>query len=699
MSATIGRSTTAKPAPAAQRRVRWQARWPECALAGIVALSAVLYAWRIGDEGWANAYYSVAAKSMSQGLANFLFGAYDPLGTVTVDKPPMALWPQVFSVWVFGFHGWAVLLPQVLEGAAAVFLLHRAVRRWAGENVALLAALVLALTPATVSINRDNNPDTLLVLWCVASAYAVTRAVEPGILDRQATRWLAWSAFFLGCGFLTKMLAGWMPVPAVALAYAAARDTGWGRKIRDLLVAGAVLLVSSAWWVVLTGLWPRPKPYVGGSSDGSALDLVLGYNGFSRIVGLGSGGGPAASQTPELSGGVPSPFGGEPGPARLFNDSVGGQISWLIPWCALVLLVVAVAGAVRLRRREPADRRGRFGWWLWGSWLVILGAVFSSQEGIFHPYYTTQLAPAVAVLAAAGAARLWALYRKRGPFWFLLPAGLAATAVWAWVLVNREPEWHGWVGYAVAALAVPAVSGLLLGRFGARAAQRPALALGLIAALLAPAVWSAAKAGDTGRGLGGGSLPSAGPPGSIFGDLREFAASPEPAPQQGLLDRQGVLYALRTGTMPNGFRLDEADLPGEWRKIADYAHAHANGAPIELAVEGGAVLTGPFLLDTAVKAVALGGYVGLDRTPTVAQLSSWQAQGKLAFVLGLDPKSEQLRSPGSGIAGDEDNISERDNWTRQHCTTVPASAYGGGAKPLPIVSEFGGNRILYRCAR
>jgi 4-amino-4-deoxy-L-arabinose transferase-like glycosyltransferase len=685
--------STAESSSAPPHRVRWQGY----ALAGIVALSAVLYAWRIGDEGWANAFYSVAAKSMSQNLTNFLFGAYDPFGLVTVDKPPMALWPQVFSIWLFGYHGWSVLLPQVIEGAVAVFLLHRTVRRWAGENVALLAALVLTLTPVTVSINRDNNPDTLLVLWCVASAYAVTRAVEPGTRDRRATQWLATAAFFLGCAFLTKMLAGWMPVPAAALTYVVARDTRWGRKIIDLLIGGAVLVVSSAWWIVLTALWPQPKPYVGGSSDGSALNLVLGYNGFSRIFGLANGPDSTSSQPPVLPGGIPSPFGGDPGPLRLFNYSVGGQVSWLLPFCGLVLLVVVVTGVARLRRREPADRFGRSGWWLWGSWLVIMSVVFSSQEGIFHPYYTTELAPAVAALTAAGASRLWGLYQQREPFWFLLPVGIAVTAVWAWVVVNREPDWNGWAGYAMVAVAVPAVLGLLIGRFGAGALRRPALALGLVAVLLVPGVWSVAKAGDTGRGLGGGSLPSAGPPGSIFGNLQEFAASPAPPPQPGLLDRQGVMYSLVTGTMPNGFRLDESALPDDWRKMADYAHAHADGAPIELLVEGGAELTGPFLLNTDVRAAALGGYAGLDPTPTLPQLSEWQAQGRLAFVLGLDPASERLRSPGSGMAGSEDNISERAEWMRQHCTVVPPAAYGGGGTPLPIVSEFGGNRILYDC--
>ncbi|MGH3548106.1 MAG: ArnT family glycosyltransferase, partial [Pseudonocardiaceae bacterium] len=147
----------------------------------ICAVAVVLYAWKMDAVGWGNPYYSAAVKSMSASLTNFVFGSFDPLGVVTVDKPPMALWPMVASAAVFGYHGWSLLLPQVLEGVAAVFLLHRTVRYWAGEHVALLAALIFALTPVTVAINRDTNPDTLMVLLMVAAAYALTRSVHhPG---------------------------------------------------------------------------------------------------------------------------------------------------------------------------------------------------------------------------------------------------------------------------------------------------------------------------------------------------------------------------------------------------------------------------------------------------------------------------------------------------------------------------------------
>ena len=160
-------------------------RWRMWTLVVICVVAALLYVWKIGDGQIGNNYYSAAVKSMTRSFTNFLFGSFDPYGVFTVDKPPMSLWPQALSVLVFGYHGWALLLPQVVEGVAAVFLLHRTVRLWAGEEAGLLAALILALTPITVAIDRVNNPDTLLVLLLVAAAYAVTRSVQaPSGLDR-----------------------------------------------------------------------------------------------------------------------------------------------------------------------------------------------------------------------------------------------------------------------------------------------------------------------------------------------------------------------------------------------------------------------------------------------------------------------------------------------------------------------------------
>ncbi|MBB2939763.1 4-amino-4-deoxy-L-arabinose transferase-like glycosyltransferase/putative flippase GtrA [Amycolatopsis bartoniae] len=617
-------------------------RWQPWALGVLCAAAAVLYAWNIADGHLGNSFYSAAVKSMSSSFTNSLFGAFDAYPVSTVDKPPMSLWPQVVSVLVFGFHGWALLLPQVVEGVAAVLLLHRTVRRWAGENVALLAALILTLTPVTVAIDRDNNPDTLLVLLLVAAAYALTRSLQSG-QSGSRTRWLLWCAFFLGCGFLTKMLAAWMVVPGFAVASLLGSAAPARRRILDVLAAAGVLVVSSFWWVALVDLWPGRKPYVGGSTDGTAKELVLGHDGFGRVLGEG----------------------GKTGIGRMFGADAGGQISWLLPLALLVLVVSGVLGVRAMVRGRPVDRFSGAVWVLWGSWLVVTALVFSYAHGMWHSYYTTALAPPIAAIVAAGLARFWRLYRAgEGSGWSLLPLGLAVTGAWAFVLTSRDTGYFGWTRWVVLAVTVVAVAGLVVTRLAAtdRAPGRPVLArglavAGLVAVLLTPGVWSVATATD---GADPGTIPAAGPGMSGVSGGGRVAAGRQAQPAGG----------ERGGTAMGG---DTAELTAGQRKILGYAREHSAGAAITLAVDGDAMAAAPYIIGATggEVVIGMGGFVGTDNSPSVDQLRTWVADGTLRFVVSSAPSGEGTQA--GGVARD------RTSWIEEHCSEVDPSRYGGTA--------------------
>jgi 4-amino-4-deoxy-L-arabinose transferase-like glycosyltransferase len=123
--------------------------WPRICLAAILAVAAALRFWRLGETGFITPYYLAGVRSMMAGWHNFLFNSFDPAGFVSLDKPPVAFWIQTASAELFGFSPFSVLLPQALEGLAAIALLYLLVRRWAGMPAGLLAALFLALTPMT----------------------------------------------------------------------------------------------------------------------------------------------------------------------------------------------------------------------------------------------------------------------------------------------------------------------------------------------------------------------------------------------------------------------------------------------------------------------------------------------------------------------------------------------------------------------
>ncbi|WP_190821887.1 ArnT family glycosyltransferase [Saccharopolyspora pogona] len=696
---------------------RGTAPWQWLSLAAICVLAGVLYCWGIGGS-WGNSYYSAAVKSMSQSFENFFFGSFDPAGVVTVDKPPMALWAQVLSVKVFGFNQFAVLFPQVLAGVAAVFLLHRMVRRWAGEHAALLAALVMALTPITVMINRDNNPDTLLVLLVVAAGYAMTRAFE----SRKATGWVALAAFLVGCGFLTKMLQAWMVLPAFIAAYLVGSRAGWGRRLLDLGVAAVVVLVSSFWWVAATALWPSPKPYIGGSTDGSAWDLVFGYNGFARIFGgggnagrnLGGGGGfQPPSGGPGRGGGG---FSGSSGVLRLFNDQLAGQISWLLPLCALVLVAMLVVGVRHWRGGRGLDRGQAAGWVLWGGWLVVIGLMLSYAQGTMHPYYTTLLAPAAGAVAGAGVVRFWRWYREpRGKAWLLLPVGVAITVAWAMAVVARDLSWHAWAGYAAVGLGVLALVVLLIGRRGKAALARTGLVLGLAAALVVPTAWSALGAVSGQSGMGGAN-PMAGPamsmrrPGYVMrfpgavppnGQGQYGAQQPQNSVERGSAEEGPVLFMGGRG----GESLTE-----EERKMLDYVRANAGDLDVPLAVEGGSMAASSYIINSDLRVVGMGGFSSSDEAPSVAQLAEWKRSGQLGYVqLGgvggpggmqrhdgmggregmgggdAQPGGDGFQPPAGaqppgGMPGRGGQVSqERDQWVKQNCTLVNPASWGGAA--------------------
>ncbi|MFL6122232.1 ArnT family glycosyltransferase [Actinophytocola sp.] len=706
-------------------------RWQVWALAAICLAAGLLYVWKIGAGQWGNTYYSAAVKSMTTSFTNFLFGSFDPYGVFTVDKPPMSLWPQAISVLVFGYHGWALLLPQVIEGVAAVFLLHRTVRIWAGENAALLAAAILALTPITVAINRDNNPDTLLVLLLVAAAYALTRSVHAPT-GRGRTQWLLWCAFFIGCGFLTKMMQAWIVVPGFALAYLLGTNIAMKRRLLDLTAAAGVLLASSFWWVALHDLWPGAKPYMGGSTNGTAWELIFGYNGFGRVLGgdgnINPGGGsgaggmqlPAGVNIPEgmgggLGAGIDS---GETGLGRMFGSSVGGQIAWLLPLSLLVLAFVAVLGVHAMAHKLSGKPTERAGWYLWGSWLLVTLLVFSYAQGIWHPYYTTMLAPAIGAVCGAGLVRFWDLYRSsEGPAWALLPMAVAITAGWAFVLTSRDASYHGWTRWAVLVLAAVAVGGLALGRLSPqqrRSIGRPAAIVGLVTLLLTPAAWSLATASAANPV---GAMPAAGPSAGGIGSGQGMAALAEMAggngafppsgqntnvpggvtPPGGAGGMPGGMGGLGGGGMPGAMTGANTSLTDEQRKILDYARKNSGSAEITLAVNSAASAVASYIINSDLTVIGMGGFMGSDNSPSTDQLAQWVREGKLKFVMGSG-----IGDATSGFMGRRNGMAaaqQRQKWIEQNCTAVDPTAYGGSKDNQQQTANpmMGGGETLYEC--
>ncbi len=687
MTATLPEPTIAEDGPAGPARPP-DPRWARPAFLGLLLVTAVLYLWDLSVSGWANQFYSAAVQAGTKSWEALFFGSSDAANFITVDKPPAALWAMELSTRIFGVNSWAILAPQALEGVATVAVVYAAVHRRFSAGAGLIAGAALALTPVAALMFRFNNPDALLALLLTLAGYAVLRAQE-----QARTGWLLLAGACIGTAFLTKTLQAFLIVPALGATYAALAPTGVWRRVRQLGLALIVMVVSGGWWVAIVELTPAQyRPYVGGSQDNSFLELTFGYNGFGRLDGsetgsVGGGGGGAGGSTGMW---------GATGLTRLFGSDMGGQIAWLLP-AAFLMLLAGLWLTRRARRTDPF----RAAFLLWGLALLTTFLTFSLMKGIFHPYYNVALAPYLAALVGMGSALLWAQRRS----WFAsgtLALAVGATAVTAYVLLQRSPDWLPWLRYAVLIVGLLAALGLVFaGHLPGRTAAVLALA-GLAAGLAGPAAYTLQTVGTAHSG----SLPSAGPtvtsggggfPGGGFGGGGGFpgggggrgttgtrqgqpptggtggtggAGGPGGTGGQagGQLPQQGG----GTGTATGGFPGRTGGGGGAGGGIGTLLNGSDPGAAVTALLKAdasaytwvaagiGSQNAAGYQLASGDPVMAVGGFNGTDPAPSLAQFEAYVRAGRIHYFIGGGTGAN-----GSSGSGDSEQIAD---WVTAHYT-------------------------------
>ncbi len=696
--------------------------WQRFALGGILLVSIFMNFFQLGKNGFGS-FYPPAVRSMMDNWHNFFFASYDPGGFVTIDKPPVGFWLQVFSSKIFGFTPFSVLLPQAIAGVLSVLLLYHLVKRHFGTSAGLLAALGLALSPISIVTNRNVTIDSTLALVLLLGAWAVLRAAETGRL-----RWLLLAAALVGLGFNIKMLEAYLVVPAFGLLYLLAAPKRLWVRVAHLALAAVVLLVISFSWAVAVDLTPTSqRPYVGSTQDNSEISLALGYNGIDRLLGRfggpggfrpnrattstprsgntgtngttppttgnsgttnpGNGGtfnrGNGAGQPPAQRGGGAGGAGGlfdigNPGPLRLFTEPLASQIVWILPLALLGLLALAWQS----RPRFQMDLRQK-SMILWGAWLLTT-AIFFSVAGFVHQYYMTEMAPAIAAMFGIGLVTMWQDYRRGGWKGWLLPLALAATIAEQIYVLTSYPAWGRVLIPILAVLGILAVLVLVVAKIAPRIGSRtrlllPALGIGVLALMITPLVWAAIPVFESTQAdqLTAGPLDTGG-----FGGGNAGAA--------GQADNTNA-------------------------KLVSYLEANQGNAKFLVAVPS-SMSADSIIIATNKPVMAMGGFSGSDPILTTSQLATLIANGTVRFFLLNGPRTgqqipsqildqipSQFRNAArGGFAGFGGQQSALTTYVANHCTTVPTQEWQTSSTgSTPGIGSFfgrGGANQLYDCA-
>jgi 4-amino-4-deoxy-L-arabinose transferase-like glycosyltransferase len=479
--------------------VKAQRRSIEWALvAAITAGAAVLRLVHIGQVP-PDPFYDAAVRSMTMSWHNFFFGAFEPGGSVSIDKPPVDLWLQVISVKLLGFSSTTLKLPEALAGIASVPLLYATVRRMWSAPAGVAAAVAMAVLPIEVITARSDTMDGVMMLMLVLALLALVRAVET---DRTA--WLLAGAAALGVAFNVKLLESLVALPGIALfAYLGLRGPRLRRVVRLAMTAVVYVAVALS-WLTATLLFPaHDRPYAIGSSNGSAWNAAFVFNGSDRLAGKSPEPGatvyepghryPVATQ--EERDHIPIV---PPSPTRLLarvgplsGERLGLEIlvGLLLGIPALLLGLRKEASApetgeeatAELRRRMRRASAGGLGAWM------LAGIVLFSHMVRLHPRYVEGFTPAVAAMLGIGLAWACSLQGR------LRAAVLAVTLVIVVyyterLLYGRPLEWWIALAGALAAIALALLADLPRLSATARVRLMPTgmMAMALVAVLAIP---------------------------------------------------------------------------------------------------------------------------------------------------------------------------------------------------------------------
>jgi len=308
---------------------------------------------------------------------------------------------------------------------------------------------------------------------------------------------------------------------------------------------------------------------------------------------------------------------------RLWNSSLYGQISWLLPLAACSILVCIR----KFNIRKLTLKQGIFTFWV--LWLGTMFTFFSFA-GFFHRYYLCMFAPAIAALCGIGLVKMFEEFKNKSSIkQFMLPISLIITIgielryVWTYSQLNT------WLVPIIEITG--AISLILMVLNYIRPKKLTAFiieAFMLISMGAAPFYWALTPV----MYVPNSTMPYAGP---------------ELASQEG-------------GGVPQSGSLSESNKSSTLEEYL--VNNYKEGS--FLVVSQRASDVAQFITDTGLPAYAYGGFMGSDNSLSLEELKEYVNEGKITYFLASDG--------GMGGNGSSDLIS----YVKENATIIDPAEYG-----------------------
>ncbi|MBI9049598.1 MAG: glycosyltransferase family 39 protein [Anaerolineaceae bacterium] len=301
---------------------------------------------------------------------------------------------------------------------------------------------------------------------------------------------------------------------------------------------------------------------------------------------------------------------GQPGILRFFTAPLSKQMSWLLPF-ALISILLALFSA---RIRFPIQSRVHHALILWGGWLMTCLIFFSMVSGIFHAYYTIMLVPALAATVGIGFSIFCKLSKHHT--WATVGLILATSITIAYQL------YAVWSYGENAVLLLGSLVLLVIGifsQFSLFVKKRLACVILLAAMLVIPLFWTVKTISTTENQ----NLPTA-----YSGSLQNQRPNPgEALPENNKVS--DLLSFLENNTQ-------------EMKYLAAVPSSNQKGSELVLA--------------TGRPVLFMGGFNGADDVVSVDDLSSMVSADELRYIFS---------------GGDKNNKADISIWLQSTCTVIP----------------------------